>query len=154
MKGLSFLNLATIVKRLIKRNIKMGRRKCVIIHGCPSNIKKEMNPETRTYDKHWLPWIKNQLIAKGIKTEIPLMPTPWNPDYGKFKSEFEKYNVDEHTILIGHSCGCAFLVRWLGESKKKFSNLYLLLLGRFLIGQMALIKSFIIIRLIKQSKRE
>ena len=100
-------------------------KKCIIIHGCPSDKEKALNPEMRTYDKHWIPWIKKQLIAKNIETENPLMPSPWQPDYEKFKNEFEKYNVDENTILIGHSCGCAFLVRWLGETKRKIFKLIL-----------------------------
>ena len=36
------------------------------------------------------------------------MPEPWKPDYEKFKKEFGKYKVSKNTILIGHSCGCAF----------------------------------------------
>ncbi len=100
-------------------------KKCIIIHGCPSNAKTAMNFETRTYDKHWIPWTKDELISRGIETEIPLMPTPWEPDYEKFKSEFEKYEVNEKTILVGHSCGCAFLVRWLGETKRKILKLIL-----------------------------
>jgi predicted alpha/beta hydrolase family esterase len=103
----------------------MSNKKCIIIHGCPSDEEKEMNPETRTYDKHWIPWTKNQLIAKNIETETPLMPSPWQPDYENFKAEFEKYTVDENTILVGHSCGCAFLVRWLGETKRKIFKLIL-----------------------------
>jgi|SRR3989344_2587404 len=101
------------------------QKRVYIIHGYPSNIEKAMNPETRTYDKHWMPWIKKELEAKAIKTEIPLMPDPWEPDYKKFKKEFEKLEIDENTILIGHSCGCAFLVRWLGESKVKIAKLIL-----------------------------
>ena len=84
-----------------------------------------MDPERRTYDKHWIPWVKEQCIRWGIETETPRMPSPWEPDYEKFKTEFEKYRVDENTLLIGHSCGCAFLVRWLGESKKKTAKLIL-----------------------------
>ncbi len=103
----------------------MDNKKCIIIHGCPSDAEKAMNPETRTYDKHWIPWAKKELTAKNIETEAPLMPSPWAPDYEKFKNEFEKYNVDENTILIGHSCGCAFLVRWLGETKRKIFKLIL-----------------------------
>nr|PIY94977.1 MAG: hypothetical protein COY67_01655 [Candidatus Komeilibacteria bacterium CG_4_10_14_0_8_um_filter_37_78] len=72
-----------------------------------------------------MPWIKEQLIAKGIKTETPLMPKPWSPNYEEFKKEFEKYPIDENTILVGHSCGCAFLVRWLGETKQKIDKLIL-----------------------------
>lgn len=84
-----------------------------------------MNPETRTYDKHWIPWLKEQLLKRDIEVETPPMPSPWEPDYEKFKVEFEKYRVDENTILVGHSCGCSFLVRWLGESGKKIAKLIL-----------------------------
>lgn len=103
----------------------MTAKKGIIIHGCPSDEEKARNPETRTYDKHWIPWTKKQLISKNIETETPLMPSPWQPDYEKFKHTFEKYDVDENTILIGHSCGCAFLVRWLGETKRKIFKLIL-----------------------------
>ncbi len=98
---------------------------CIIIHGCPSDKEKAMNPETRTYDKHWIPWLKRNLTTAGIETEAPLMPEPWQPDYRKFKTEFEKYDINENTILVGHSCGSAFLVRWLGETKKRVNKLIL-----------------------------
>jgi len=103
----------------------MIHRRCIIIHGCPSDIEKAMDPEKRTYDKHWIPWTKNQLASRGIDVIAPLMPDPWYPDYEKYKTEFEKYTVNKNTILIGTSGGCAFLVRWLGETKK---NIYKLIL--------------------------
>lgn len=84
-----------------------------------------MDSARRTYDKHWIPWVKGQLVKRGIEVETPLMPSPWEPDYEEFKTEFEKHYVDENTLLIGHSCGCAFLVRWLGESQKKIAKLIL-----------------------------
>ncbi len=99
--------------------------KCIIVHGCPTDVEKRLNMKTRTYDKHWIPWIKKQLQEKGINVETPLMPEPWKPNYDKFKEEFEKHNVDEDSILVWHSCGCAFLVRWLGETKQKIDKLIL-----------------------------
>jgi uncharacterized protein len=103
----------------------MVKENCIIIHGCPSDKEKAMNPQTRTHDKHWIPWVKQQITSKGIKVETPLMPKPWEPQYDRFKKEFEKYEINENSILIGHSCGCAFLVRWLGETKKKIKKLIL-----------------------------
>ena len=94
-----------------------------IIHGCPLNAEKAMKPETRTYDKHWIPWIQRELSRRGIPVRIPRLPNPWAPDYGAFKKEFEKYPVSENDILVGHSCGCAFLVRWLGDSKQKIAKM-------------------------------
>ena len=91
---------------------------CIVIHGCPRDKKMAMDPKTRTYDKHWIPWIKRELTARGIPTETPLMPNPWEPEYNAFKKEFEKQRVTESTILVGTSGGTAFLVQWLGETKR------------------------------------
>ncbi|MFH1071954.1 MAG: alpha/beta hydrolase [Nanoarchaeota archaeon] len=92
---------------------------CIIVHGCPSDNK------SLSYNKHWMPWAQKELMKRNIKTVVPVMPSPWNPDYKKFKDAFEKYAVNEGTVLIGHSCGCAFLVRWLGETKKSIAKLIL-----------------------------
>jgi len=95
----------------------------IIVHGCPFNVKKAMDEKTRTYDKHWIPWVKKQLEEKDIKVFTPLMPKSWEPSYEDWKNEFNKLPVNENSILIGHSCGGAFLVRWLGETKKKVKKL-------------------------------
>jgi hypothetical protein len=29
-----------------------------------------------------------------------MMPDPWAPEYDKFKEEFEKYEINEQSILI------------------------------------------------------
>jgi len=100
-------------------------KNAIIIHGCPTDIEKAMDSETRTYDKHWIPWTKRKLIEKGINTIAPLMPDPWDPNYDAFKRELEKYDISEDSILIGHSCACAFLVRWLGDSKQSIDKLIL-----------------------------
>lgn len=63
----------------------MAEKKCIIVHGCPSDKEAEKYPETRTYDTHWIPWIKKELVSRGIETEIPLMPSPWKPDYESSK---------------------------------------------------------------------
>ncbi len=96
----------------------------IIVHGCPSKDPTAEGKPT-TYNQHWMPWVKRELVAEGIPTEVPLMPNPWAPDYQSYKKEFEKYHVSEETVLVGHSCGCAFLVRWLGETKQKIKKLIL-----------------------------
>ena len=96
----------------------------VIVHGCPDE-NEARSVETRTYDKHWIPWIKKNLEEKGIKCLTPLMPESWKPNYKEWKEQFDKLLISENSVLIGHSCGCAFLVRWLGETKKKIKKLIL-----------------------------
>jgi predicted alpha/beta hydrolase family esterase len=98
---------------------------CIIIHGCPDNIPSEKDEQTRTYNKHWIKWLKAQLEGQGVQAMTPAMPKPWAPDYQAYAAEFEKLEVTKDTVLVGHSCGCAFLVRWLGESKRKIKKLVL-----------------------------
>jgi len=100
-------------------------KNCLVVHGCPGDEESLMDLSERTYTKHWIPWIRRELNARGIPTQVPLLPEPWAPVYEKFKAEFEKYPVNESTILIGHSCGGAFLVRWLGDTKQKIDTLIL-----------------------------
>jgi predicted alpha/beta hydrolase family esterase len=85
--------------------MKINKTNCIIAHGCPSDSSEE---KTKEYAGHWMPWTRKELISAGIKTEIPLMPEPWRLSYEAFKKEFEKYKVTANTMLIGHSCGCAF----------------------------------------------
>jgi len=93
---------------------------CVIVHGCYA--KSEVKSAT---NRHWIPWVKSELSAVGMNVATPDMPIPWAPVYKNFKKEFERHPVSEDSVLVGHSCGCAFLVRWLAESKEKVKKLIL-----------------------------
>ncbi|MFA7253107.1 MAG: alpha/beta hydrolase [Patescibacteria group bacterium] len=96
---------------------------CIIIHGGPGDEKPSI--DHKMGEMHWMGWAKERLNSLGIETTNPAMPDPWNPRYEDYKKEFEKFLVDENTILIGHSRGCAFLVHWLGDSKQKIKKLIL-----------------------------
>lgn len=76
-------------------------------------------------NSHWLPWLQKQLLIKGVFTQTPEMPDAHSPNYEKWKNEFEKFTVDKNTILVGHSCGGGFLVRWLSENPIKIARLVL-----------------------------
>lgn len=45
------------------------------------------------------------------------MPLAYEPEYTLWKTEFERFDVTPETILVGHSAGGGFLVRWLSENK-------------------------------------
>ncbi len=112
-------------ERKLKKKME-EKRTCIVIHGCPPKDRRKEKDYTSPDKSHWIPWIKSKLEKNEIKTFVPKMPVPWKPDYNKFKKEFEKYEVNKNTILIGHSCGGTFLVRWLGETKKKIKKLILI----------------------------
>jgi len=102
---------------------------CVIVHGSNSTEKgsKEGLPEN---ERHWKSWLKKELEKKEINVSNEIYPKDWNPSYNEWKNVFENKKVDENTILVGHSAGGAFLVRWLGETKKKIKKLILVSPGK------------------------
>ena len=97
----------------------------LIIHSTPDR-EEYFDPATDSEsNKHWIAWLQKQLLINGIFTQTPEMPDAYNPDYKKWKREFERFDVNEQSALIGHSCGGGFLVRWLSENRVKGNKLVL-----------------------------
>ncbi len=76
-------------------------------------------------DAHWLPWLKKELEIKGYEVHVPAMPEPYAPNYEKWKSVFESIPCDDETILVGHSGGAGFIVRWLSEHDINVGQVFL-----------------------------
>ncbi|MCL5410825.1 MAG: alpha/beta hydrolase [Patescibacteria group bacterium] len=113
---------------------------CIIVHGGPGNWLPSDNHDSG--DWGWRRWTREKLNNLGINTITPAMPDPWNPKYEDYKKEFEKYPVNENTILVGHSRGCAFLVHWLGDTKQKIKKLILVAPYKIATGNNELKKIF------------
>ena len=96
-------------------------KNCIIIHGGPLTDIPE-NPHN-LHTLYWHPWTKTELGKHNIHTLIPAMPNPWNPKYDEYKEHMDSLPVSEDSVLIGHSRGVAFLLRWLGDTKQKIQKL-------------------------------
>lgn len=68
-------------------------------------------------NNHWFPWLTKQLMINDILTVSVEVPKPWQPRYDVWKKEFERFDITPDTMLVGHSCGGGFLVRYLSENK-------------------------------------
>ncbi len=92
-------------------------RNAIILHGKPDPGQEEYyNPNfPSASNSHWLPWLQKQLMIHDIATQTPEMPYSWQPDYAIWQKEFERYDVTAETIVVGHSCGAGFIVRWLSQ---------------------------------------
>jgi uncharacterized protein len=96
----------------------------IIVHGANEN-KASAYKGGRENTRHWHPWLKKILEEKGIKVSGELYPRDWNPSYKEWKEVFEKNPISEETILIGHSAGCAFILRWISETKRRVQKIIL-----------------------------
>ncbi|MBN2016267.1 alpha/beta fold hydrolase [Candidatus Dojkabacteria bacterium] len=97
----------------------------LLLHGTCDKEEYFSDKYPSLSNSHWFPWLQKQLLMRGVFTQTPEMPDAYKPDYKKWKREFERFDVDKDTILVGHSCGGGFLVRYLSEHKLKIKKLIL-----------------------------
>lgn len=97
------------------------KRNAILVHGTCNKEEYYSEKYPTPSNSHWFPWLSKQLIILDIPTVAVEIPDSYMPDYSVWKREFERFNINSETILIGHSCGGGFLVRWLSENKNKKS---------------------------------
>jgi uncharacterized protein len=89
----------------------------IILHGKPPK-EEYFDPQSPSpSNAHWLPWLQRRLLLNGVLAQTPELPDPYEPDYRRWSAVFERFPLDAETMLVGHSCGAGFLVRWLGEHR-------------------------------------
>lgn len=97
----------------------------IILHGKPSKAGYYAPERQSQSNEHWLPWLQHELIIKDILAQTPELPVPYEPVYEDWKKLFEGFEINEESVLVGHSCGGGFLTRWLSETNIKVDKLVL-----------------------------
>lgn len=98
----------------------------IIIHGYNDKSEFEDISCPSASNDHWIPWLQRQLLLNGIEAQTPEMPGFYEPNYEKWKEMLERFAPNEETILVGHSCGGGFLIRWLSENDVKVGRVVLI----------------------------
>lgn len=92
-------------------------KNAILLHGKPSEQEYYSTEYRSASNSHWFPWLQKQLLIKDIAAATPEVPNAFKPYYPTWQKEFERFDVTPDTILVGHSCGGGFIVRWLSEHK-------------------------------------
>lgn len=90
-------------------------KNAILLHGTCGKEEYYSDEYPSLSNSHWFPWLQKQLLIRDIPTATPEMPHAYMPDYEVWKQEFQRFDITPETILVGHSCGGGFLVRWLSE---------------------------------------
>ncbi len=69
-------------------------------------------------EENWIPWLKSELEDLGCEVFAPKFPTPEGHNLENWLSILKDYEVDEDTILVGHSMACAFVLSVLEKLDK------------------------------------
>ena len=94
----------------------MAQQRAVILHGMPDEDEYYSSDNPTGSNSHWLPWLQKELQSRDYDAQTPEVFESYRPQYDLWKAEFERNVSDEPMVLVGHSCGAGFLVRWLSEN--------------------------------------
>lgn len=97
-------------------------RRVIIVHGWADDPRQG-----------WISWLVQQLRGQGIEALAPAMPEPRTPNIDIWLKELDRIvgELDEHTVLVGHSLGVYVLLRYLSGYTKQAKIAKLILVSGF-----------------------
>ncbi len=92
-------------------------KQAILIHGLPKKEHYYDLTSPSGSNSHWFPWVQHRILCKGMLCQTLEMPHPYDPSYEDHCAVLDQMNISDETILVGHSCGGGFLVRYFSERK-------------------------------------
>ncbi|MEO5949854.1 MAG: alpha/beta hydrolase [Candidatus Saccharimonadales bacterium] len=93
-------------------------RNAILVPGRPDKDQHYDPSLPSNSEEYWFSWLKRKLILRDVHTISIEPPMPFRPRYDEWEKEFERCDITPETILVGHSCGGGFLIRYLSEHKE------------------------------------
>ncbi|MDZ7786417.1 MAG: alpha/beta hydrolase [Candidatus Saccharibacteria bacterium] len=92
-------------------------KNAIILHGQPGK-EEYYDPERPSMSNaHWIAWLQAQLLKNDIAAATPEVPNAFHPDWDLWKQEVERFDINSNTIIVGHSRGGEFWLRYLSDNK-------------------------------------
>ncbi len=90
-------------------------KNAILLHGRPGKAEYYDSTIPSASNAHWFPWLQKQLLIKDIKANTPEVPKAYDPQWDLWVKEVERFKIGLDTILVGHSTGGGFWIRYLSE---------------------------------------
>lgn len=88
-------------------------KNAIILHGGPSKEEYYDPKMPSMSNSHWIPWLQGQLLKKDIPTATPEVPKSFDRNWEVWNTEVERFDIGRETILVGHSTGAGFFIKYL-----------------------------------------
>ncbi|MFA6423850.1 MAG: leucine--tRNA ligase [Candidatus Magasanikbacteria bacterium] len=98
----------------------------IILHGFSGTADK--NGPNRGESNNWRPWIKSKLEDKGNKVFCPNLPNTFEPNIEEqvqYVIDNVGFEINDGTIIVGHSLGAVVIYRLLEKLNKKVGKVVL-----------------------------
>jgi predicted alpha/beta hydrolase family esterase len=90
-------------------------KNAIILHGCPEKEAYYDPKLPSESNAHWLPWLQKELLIRDIAAVTPEIPLAYEPKWELWCREVERFNIGPETILVGHSAGGGFWLKYLSQ---------------------------------------
>ena len=77
--------------------------------------------------ENWFPWLASELGKEGHDVIVPDFPDADMPTFASWAEHMDQYadKIDDTAIVIGHSLGCPFGMRYLADRSKAINHFIL-----------------------------
>jgi predicted alpha/beta hydrolase family esterase len=88
-------------------------RNAIILHGGPGREEYYDPKAPSMSNAHWIPWLQGQLLKLDIAAATPEVPHSFDRNWPVWNKEVERFEITPETILVGHSTGAGFFIKYL-----------------------------------------
>lgn len=93
-------------------------KNAIILHGGPTKKEYYDLEVPSMSNAHWIPWLQGQLLKADIPTATPEVPHSFDRNWKVWNKEVERFEITPETILVGHSTGAGFFIKYLSIHPK------------------------------------
>jgi predicted alpha/beta hydrolase family esterase len=90
-------------------------KNAIILHGAPEKENYYDPKLPSESNAHWLPWLQKELLIRDIAAATPEIPLSFEPKWNVWCREVERFDITSETILVGHSAGGGFWLKYLSQ---------------------------------------
>lgn len=95
-------------------------KNAILLHGLPGKKEYYDSNSPSASNSRWFPWLQQELMAHEIKADTPEVFQSYELQYTSWFKEVERFPIGHETVLVGHSAGGGFWVRYLSEHPEIF----------------------------------
>jgi hypothetical protein len=92
-------------------------RNAIILHGICDSEEYFSDVYPSMSNSHWIPWLQKQFLIKGYSCQTPDVVNVYEANYQGWLETVSVHEINEKTILVAHSAGCGFFLKYLSENK-------------------------------------
>ena len=93
-------------------------KNAILLHGGPSKDEYYNPKYPSASNSHWFPWLQKQLLIHDIPAATPEVPFAFDRNWQTWQREVECFDIGPETILVGHSTGAGFWIKYLSINKE------------------------------------